>query len=152
GKYFGRGVADTKGHIMLRLAAIDAVREVYGADPVRYVFCVEGEEEIGSPNLERFIEDNAEDLKADACLWEFGGVEEDGRPSVTLGLKGIQTLELRAQVPAYDAHSSLGAVIDNPLYRLAAAVASLRDADGRILIEGFYDDVRELTREELDAI
>src|SRR5207302_4990613 len=55
GKYFGRGVADTKGHIMLRLAAIDAVREVYGADPVRYVFCVEGEEEIGSPNLERFI-------------------------------------------------------------------------------------------------
>jgi acetylornithine deacetylase/succinyl-diaminopimelate desuccinylase-like protein len=152
GKYFGRGVADTKGHIMLRLAAIDAVREVLGRDPVRYVFLVEGEEEIGSPNLERFIEDNAGDLEADACLWEFGGVEDDGRPTVTLGLKGIQTVELRAQGPAYDAHSSLGAVIDNPLYRLAAAVASLRDDDGRILVEGFYDDVRELTRDELDAI
>ena len=152
GKLFGRGVADTKGHIMLRLAAIDAVREVFGGDPIRYVFCVEGEEEIGSPNLERFIEDNASDLAADACLWEFGGVEEDGRPTVTLGLKGIQTVELRARGPAYDAHSSFGAVIDNPMYRLAAAVASLRDAEGRILIDGFYDDVRELTPAELDAI
>ena len=152
GKLFGRGVADTKGHIMLRLAAIDAVREVFGADPIRYVFLVEGEEEIGSPNLERFIEDNADDLRADACLWEFGGVEEDGRPTVTLGLKGIQTVELRARGPAYDAHSSLGAAIDNPLYRLAAAVASLRDGDGRILIDGFYDDVRPLTQSELDAI
>jgi len=152
GKYFGRGTADTKGHIMLRLAAIDAAREVFGGDPIRYVFLVEGEEEIGSPNLEGFIEDNAADLKADACLWEFGGVEEDGRPGVSLGLKGIQTFELRAQCPNRDAHSSLGAVIDNPLYRLAAAVASLRDEDGRILIEGFYDDVRELTKAELAAI
>jgi acetylornithine deacetylase/succinyl-diaminopimelate desuccinylase-like protein len=152
GKYFGRGVADTKGHIMLRLAAIDAAREVFGGDPIRYAFLVEGEEEIGSPNLESFIEEHAADFAADACLWEFGGVEDDGRPTVTLGLKGIQTIELRARVPAYDAHSSLGAVIDNPMYRLAAAIASLRDADGRILIGGFYDDVRDLTQDELDAI
>lgn len=152
GKLYGRGVADTKGHIMCRVAAIDAVREVFGSDPVRYVFIVEGEEEIGSPNLERFIEQHADDFRADACLWEFGGVDAGGRPSVTLGLKGIQSIELRAQGPAYDAHSSLGAAIDNPVWRVAAAVASLRDVDGRVTIDGFYEDVRELTAAELDAI
>lgn len=152
GRYFGRGVADTKGHIMCRIAAIDAVRQVYGTDPIRYAFLVEGEEEIGSPNLERFIERHAADFGADGCLWEFGGVDADGAPGVTLGLKGIQGVELRAKVPAYDAHSSLGAVIDNPLYRIAAAVASLRDDVGRVLIDGFYDDVRTLTKAELDAI
>jgi acetylornithine deacetylase/succinyl-diaminopimelate desuccinylase-like protein len=152
GKYFGRGSADTKGHIMCRIAAIDAVREVLGSDPVRYVFLVEGEEEIGSPNLEAFIGSHADDFRADGCLWEFGGVDSDGTPGVTLGLKGIQSLELRAKVPAYDAHSSLGAVIDNPLYRISKAVASLRDDVGRVLIEGFYDDVRPLTPSEVAAI
>jgi acetylornithine deacetylase/succinyl-diaminopimelate desuccinylase-like protein len=113
---------------------------------------IEGEEEIGSPNLEAFIHDNAEDFRADACLWEFGGVDNDGKPSLTLGLKGIQSIELRARGPAYDAHSSLGVAIDNPLWRLAAAVGSLRDTAGRVAIDGFYDEVRELTPGELDAI
>jgi acetylornithine deacetylase/succinyl-diaminopimelate desuccinylase-like protein len=152
GKYFGRGTADTKGHILCRLAGVDAAREVFGADPIRYVFMIEGEEEIGSPNLESFIDEFADDFHADGCLWEFGGVDNDGTPGVTLGLKGIQSIELRAKVPAYDAHSSLGAVIDNPLYRIASAVASLRDDDGRVLIDGFYDDVRPLTDSEIAAI
>lgn len=152
GKLYGRGTSDTKGHILCRIAAIDAVREVFGSDPVRYVFMIEGEEEIGSPNLEAFIEEHAEEFRADGCLWEFGGVDADGDPQVTLGLKGIQSVELRASGPAYDAHSSLGVVIDNPVWRLAAAVGSLRDTDGRITIDGFYDDVRELTDAELRAI
>jgi acetylornithine deacetylase/succinyl-diaminopimelate desuccinylase-like protein len=152
GKLFGRGSADTKCHIIARLAAIDSVREVFGTDPIRYAFLIEGEEEIGSPNLEAFIDEQADDFKADGCLWEFGGVELDGTPNVTLGLKGIQSMDLRAKGPAYDAHSSLGVVIDNPLYRIAAAVASLRDADGKVLIDGFYDDVRPLTGTEIDAI
>ncbi len=152
GKLFGRGSADTKCHIIARLAAIDSVREVFGSDPIRYAFLIEGEEEIGSPNLEDFIHENADDFRADGCLWEFGGVELDGTPNVTLGLKGIQAIELRAKGPAYDAHSSLGVVIDNPLYRIAAAVASLRDAEGKVLIDGFYDDVRPLTKGEIDAI
>jgi len=151
-KYFGRGSADTKGHIMCRIAAIDAVREVYGRDPIRYAFMIEGEEEIGSPNLESFIHDNAGDFGADGCLWEFGGVDEAGRPSVTLGLKGIQSIELRVQVPSRDVHSSFGVVIDNPLYRLAAAIASMRDDDGHVTIDGFYDDVRPLTDAERQAI
>ncbi len=152
GKMYRRGSEDTKGHFILRLAAIDAVREVFGGDPIRYAFLIEGEEEIGSPNLDAFIEEHAGDFRADGCLWEFGGVEMDGTPTVTLGLKGIQAVHLKARGPAYDAHSSLGAVIDNPLYRIAAAIASIRDADGRVTIDGFYDDVRPLTDDELAAI
>ena len=152
GNLLGRGSADTKCHIIARLAAIDSVREVFGSDPIRYVFLIEGEEEIGSPNLEDFIDEHADDFRADGCLWEFGGAELDGTPNVTLGLKGIQSMDLRAKGPAYDTHSSLGVVIDNPLYRIAAAVASLRDADGRVLIDGFYDAVRPLTKTEIDAI
>jgi acetylornithine deacetylase/succinyl-diaminopimelate desuccinylase-like protein len=152
GMYLGRGTADTKGHIMCRIAGIDAVREVFGRDPIRYAFLIEGEEEIGSPNLETFIHDNAGDFRADGCLWEFGGVDAEGRPGVTLGLKGIASVELHARVPSRDVHSSLGVVIDNPLYRLSAAIACLRDADGRVLIEGFYDDVRPLTESERRAI
>src|SRR5439155_17911174 len=105
----------------------------------------------GSPNLEAFIEENADDFRADGCLWEFGGVDAEGRPGLTLGLKGILSLELHARVPSRDVHSSLGAVIDNPLYRLAAAVASMRDADGRVTIDGFYDDVRALNPSEVRA-
>lgn len=98
GKLYGRGTADTKGHIMCRLAAIDAVREVFGSDPIRYVFLIEGEEEIGSEHLEAFIEENADELRADACLWEFGGVDSEGRPTVTLGLKGIQAVDRKSVV------------------------------------------------------
>ena len=152
GTYIGRGTADTKGHIMCRIAAVDAVREIFGHDPIRYAFMIEGEEEVGSPNLEAFIHEHADDFRADGCLWEFGGVDDEGRPSVTLGLKGIASVELRAQVPSRDVHSSFGAVIDNPLYRLASAIASLRDDEGRVTIDGFYDDVRPLTRAELKAI
>ncbi len=152
GCLYGRGVADTKAHLICRLAAIDAAREVLGGDPVGYVFLVEGEEEIGSPNLEAFMRDHADELRADGCVWEFGGVDGEGRPVVSLGLKGIVTVELHARGPAYDLHSSLGAVVDNPLYRIAAAVASLRDADGRILVDGFYDDVEPLAAAELAAL
>lgn len=152
GRLYGRGTADTKGHLVCRLAAIDAVRDVLGDDRIGYRFLVEGEEEIGSPNLEPFIESHADALRADGCLWEFGSVDDAGRPQIHCGLKGILSAELRAHGPARDAHSSLGAVIDNPMYRLAAAVASLRDPDGRVTIEGFYDDVDEVGPEELAAL
>ncbi|HVL80245.1 MAG TPA: M20/M25/M40 family metallo-hydrolase, partial [Actinomycetota bacterium] len=145
GKLFGRGVADTKGHLVCRLAAIDAAREIHGDDRIGYRFVVEGEEEIGSPNLDAFIEANADRLRADGCIWEFGGVDHDGSPVISLGLKGIVSLELHATGPSYDAHSSLGAVIDNPLYRISAAIASLRDQTGRVTVDGFYDDVVPLT-------
>lgn len=141
GCLYGRGAADTKGHIVCRLAAVDAVRDVLGVDPVRYVFVIEGAEEIGSPGLPEFLAAHAGELRADACLWESGGVDADGHPVVYAGMKGVVGFELRCRVASQDLHSSLGAVVDNPLYRLAAAIATLRDADGRATIDGFLDDV-----------
>lgn len=148
GRLYGRGVCDTKGHIVCRLAAVDACREVFGDDPIGYTFLVEGEEEIGSPNLDAFIAGHADELSADGCLWEFGGVDARDHPLITCGLKGILTLELSVSGPAYDLHSSYGAAVDNPLWRLAAAVSGLRDADGRVLVNGFYDDIRPLSDAE----
>ena len=141
GMLFGRGVSDDKGQLVARLAAL---RWCLARDPdfgLGAVFVVEGEEEIGSPNLPRYVAAHAADLRADGAVWEFGGVTAAGRPMTYCGLKGIACLELRSRTAEHDLHSSVGAVVDNPIYRLSAAIASLRDGEGRVLIDGFYDDV-----------
>lgn len=152
GKLYGRGANDDKGELVARLAALHWLKEEHGHLPFRVKFVIEGEEEIGSPNLEPYVEQHRERLRADAVIWEAGGVDAAGRPLVYCGLKGIVGLELRCRTAAYDLHSSLGAIVQNPLYRLAAAVASLRDREGRVLVKGFYDQVRPLTELEEEAL
>lgn len=152
GRLYGRGANDDKGEIVARLAALRWLKDEHGHIPFRVKFVIEGEEEIGSPNLEHYVEEHRDRLQADAAIWEAGGVDTAGRPVVYCGLKGIVGLELRCKTAAYDLHSSLGAIVQNPLYRLAAAVASLRDQDGKVLVKGFYDQVRPLTRLEEEAL
>ena len=142
GRLYGRGASDDKGEFVSRLAAIRALRAKHGTLPLRVRWLIEGEEEVGSPSLAAFVKQHADELKADGCWWEFGGVSEEGRPVISLGLKGIVCLELRCRTADSDLHSSLGAAIDNPLYRLSRAVASLRDDSGRVTIPGFYDGIR----------
>src|SRR5512139_4190536 len=89
GKLYGRGVSDDKGHIVSRLFAIDALLETYGELPCTIKFIIEGEEETASVNLFEFIKNNKELLKADACIWEFGGVDHRDVPMLYLGLRGI---------------------------------------------------------------
>jgi acetylornithine deacetylase/succinyl-diaminopimelate desuccinylase-like protein len=141
GALYGRGAADDKGELVSRLAALRWFERQHGELPFGVKFVVEGEEEIGSPNLARYVEERAGQLAADAAVWEFGGVTAEGRPAVFCGLKGILTLELSVRTAGHDLHSSYGAVVENPIYRLSAALASLRDGDGRVAIAGFYDDV-----------
>ncbi|WP_102128193.1 M20/M25/M40 family metallo-hydrolase [Deinococcus planocerae] len=153
GRLYGRGASDDKGELASRLAAVRAVRERNGGRlPLRVRWLIEGEEEVGSPSLERFVAEHAEELRADGCWWEFGSIDPGGRPVLFLGLKGVMCVELRCRVAASDLHSSLGAVIDNPLYRLARAVASLRDDGGRVTLPGFHDDVREPSEADRTAI
>ncbi|MHA0033644.1 M20/M25/M40 family metallo-hydrolase [Deinococcus sp. PESE-13] len=152
GRLYGRGASDDKGELASRLAAVRAVREQLGHLPVKIKWLIEGEEEVGSPTLERFVAEHAAELQADGCWWEFGGISPEGRPILSLGLKGVMCLELRCRVAESDLHSSLGAVIDNPLYRLARAVASLRDEQGNVTIPGFYDDVRAASEADRQAI
>lgn len=153
GRLYGRGASDDKGEFVSRLAAVRALRQAHGGTlPLRVRWIVEGEEEIGSPSLGRVVAEHADALRADGCWWEFGSIDPEGRPVIYAGLKGIVCVELRARVADSDLHSSNGAVVDNPLWRLARAVASLRDESGRVTIDGFHDDVRAPSQADLDAV
>jgi len=153
GKLFARGASDNKGHIVSRLAALDALLEASPELPCRVKFVIEGEEEISSPNLPAFVEDNASRLAADGCIWEFGGVDEEGVPLQTLGMRGICYVELRARSAAHDAHSGLGgSIFPNAAWRLTWALASLKGPDEHIRIPGFYDAVVPPSAEDLEFL
>ncbi|HUE75326.1 MAG TPA: M20/M25/M40 family metallo-hydrolase [Chloroflexota bacterium] len=142
GKLYGRGVADDKGHIVSRLAALDATRAVLGDYPCRIKFLIEGEEEIGSPNLDHFVAENRDLLAADACIWESGGVNHLGQPVLYLGMRGIASAELRVNTAQRDAHSGTGgSIFPNAAWRLVWALASIKGPDERIRLPGFYDAV-----------
>jgi len=143
GRWYGRGAADDKGEFVSRLAGWRLFRERHpGPLPFRLIWLVDGEEEIGSPSLEAFFKRRFAGEKVDVCWWEYGEIDASGRPIILCGFKGVMAVELRCRTAKADLHSSLGAIFDNPLWRLAAATASLRDETGHILIEGFYDAVR----------
>ena len=152
GKLFGRGVCDNKGNIVARLAAIRAFQAVRGRVPLSLKFCVEGDEEIGSPGIEPFVEEQRQLLAANACLWEGGGVNWRGQPQITLGVKGLLYVELEARGANRDAHSSYATVVPNPAWRLAWALATLKDPQENILIDGFYQGVRPPSHQERAAV
>ncbi len=149
GRIWARGAADNKGNIAARIAAVDAWRAVRGELPLSLLFVVEGEEEIGAPNLGPFAEANHDAIRADGWIWEFGGVDMEGRPLIHLGLKGICYVELRCRGARTDQHSSVATSVPNPAWRLVWALASLKGPDERVLIPGFYDKVKAPTADEL---
>ena len=108
GKLYGRGVSDDKGHIVSRLFAIDSILASDGELPCNIKFIIEGEEETASVNLYKFVVDNQDLLKADACMWEFGGVDHTDTPVQYLGLRGICYVELSIDLLSTDVHSGLG--------------------------------------------
>ncbi|WP_420631436.1 M20/M25/M40 family metallo-hydrolase [Candidatus Leptofilum sp.] len=153
GKYYARGVSDDKGHIICRLAALAAVKDVLGTLPCNIKFIIEGEEEIGSSNMPAFVEKHKEKLAADACIWEFGGVDYEGRPSQALGMRGICFVELSVQTASIDAHSGLGgSIFPNAAWRLTWALSTLKDQNERILIPGFYDNVQPPSERDLELL
>lgn len=152
GRIWARGVADNKGNIAARLSAIQAWQSVRGELPLNVKFIIEGEEEIGSPHLQNFIDDHPDKVRADACIWEFGGRDLSGRPSIDLGLKGMCYVELRAKGARADWHSASATSVPNPAWRLVWALSTLKSPDDRILIPGFYDQVVPPTEAELAAM
>ncbi len=156
GKMYGRGVSDDKSHLTARLNAIDAILADEGELPCNIKFIVEGEEETASVHLHDFITDNLDKLKADACIWEFGGVDHRDKPMQYLGLRGICYVELSVTALGTDVHSGLGgSILPNAAWRLTWALASLKGPDERIRIPGFYDNIIPPTardRELMDAL
>ena len=152
-RLYGRGMSDDKGNIAARLAVINAFRDEWGGLPCNVKIFAEGEEESGSPNLPGLIEANKNILTADACIWEGGGRNAQNRPVIYLGLKGVLAVELSVSLLRGDAHSSYATVLPSAAWTLINALSSIKDtSDDRILIEGFYDDVRESTTEEDRAL
>ena len=153
GKAYGRGIGDDKGHIVTRLAALDAVRAVTGEYPTNIKFVIEGEEEIGSPNLPPFIDKHADKLAADACLWEFGSVDDEDRPIQFLGMRGICYVELVVRTAVRDAHSGMvGSVLENAAWRLTWALSTLKDREEHIRIDGFYDNAHPPTDRDMELL
>jgi acetylornithine deacetylase/succinyl-diaminopimelate desuccinylase-like protein len=142
GKMYARGVADNKGDLVARLAGLEVFRELYGGPGVNVKFLVEGEEETGSRSFPSIVSRYGEELAADGCIWEGAGVDHVGRAEIVFGAKGLAYAELTYRGLTQDQHSSLAVVAPSPVWHLVEALSCLRDPDGRVLIDGFYDDVR----------
>lgn len=149
GAIFARGSADDKGQVLAHLFAAEAWMKVAGKLPGRVKFLIEGEEEIGSPNLSGLVRQHADRLKCDyVALSDTPKLDAD-TPAITYGTKGMIYKQIDITGPKQDLHSgAYGGTLVNPANALAEIIAALRDADNRVTIPGFYDDVRDLTNKE----
>lgn len=152
GKLFARGASDDKGQALMYLAAVRAFRKANLDLPVGLTLLIEGEEEVGSPNIEPLLQQNATRLDADALLVSDTTFYDEKTPALTAGLRGLCAFELTVTGPDRDLHSGLeGGLVANPAEALARLLASMKDPDGKIAIEGFYDNVRTLDPADRDA-
>jgi acetylornithine deacetylase/succinyl-diaminopimelate desuccinylase-like protein len=143
GKLYARGVSDDKGHLVNRLFAVDAILANDGELPCNVKFIIEGEEEVSSIHLKDFVLNHLEQLRADGCIWEFGGVDHREVPMQYLGLRGICYVELSVETARIDVHSGLGgSIFPNPAWRLVWALSTLKGQDERIRLLGHYDHVK----------
>jgi acetylornithine deacetylase/succinyl-diaminopimelate desuccinylase-like protein len=144
-KIFGRGSTDNKGQILAHILGVETTLRQRGDLPVNLIFLVEGEEEIGSPHLAAFLQENKEALRTDVVALSDTGMVGPGIPTLTYGLRGILCLEVRLRGPAFDLHSGIfGGSVANPATVLSRLVAKLHDESGRVAIPSFYDRVQPL--------
>jgi acetylornithine deacetylase/succinyl-diaminopimelate desuccinylase-like protein len=152
GLLYGRGTSDNKGNLMARLQAIEAYVATIGPLPLKIRVLFEGEEEIGSEHLNEFARTYADRLRADGCIWEAGYKDAAGRPTVSLGLKGICYVDLSVRGTRLDAHSSVGGIVPNAAWRLVWALASLKNERGEITVDGLMDHVRPPSAEDIAVL
>ncbi|MCY4490467.1 MAG: M20/M25/M40 family metallo-hydrolase [Thaumarchaeota archaeon] len=151
-KIFGRGATDDKGELITRIKAVSAYLKTVGDTPCNIKFVVEGEEEIGSPHMKKYLQRYEKKFSCDAIVWEFGYVDSKNRPIIGLGMKGLLFVELLVSESVRDAHSSLAVLIRNPAWRLVEALNTLVDAKGHILVKDWYKETRGFSKKELDII
>jgi acetylornithine deacetylase/succinyl-diaminopimelate desuccinylase-like protein len=142
GRIYARGSVDDKGQLFLHIKALEAHMRTREALPCNIVVVAEGEEEVGSTNLELFIEHHRELLAADAVVISDSSMFAEGSPSILSSLRGLAYFQIDVQGPASDLHSGIyGGAVVNPAAALASIIASMHDADGHVAINGFYDDI-----------
>jgi len=149
---YARGATDNKGQIFSHILAVEKQLESGNPLPVNLIFLIEGEEEIGSPSLAPFLREHREELACDVILISDTGMVAPETPTFTYGLRGVTCLDLIVTGPDKDLHSGIfGGAVANPLSEISKLIASLHHPDGRIAIEGFYDDVQPLEDWEREA-
>ena len=153
GVMYGRGVDDDKGHITARLTAVRKYIREQGSLPVNIIFMMEGAEESASTDLDKYLAKHKKHLRgADLLVWEQGTRNNLGQLEISGGNKGIVTFDMSVRSAEVDIHSSYGGVINSASWYLMDAISSLRSADGRILVEGIYEQVQEPNVRELALI
>ncbi len=153
GRLYARGSADDKGQLYLHIKAAEAHLKEGGALPINLIVLAEGEEEIGSPNLVPFVEAQRDRLACDEVVISDTGMFAPGLPALLFSLRGLAYFEIRVIGPSSDLHSgAYGGPVVNPAMALGRMLATLHDEQGRIAIDGFYDDVLDWDRETRDAI
>ncbi len=149
GRIYARGSADDKGQVMIHFKAIEAHLVNNKSLPVNIKLIIEGEEEIGSVNLEKFISDHKELLKSDVVIISDTAMYDADHPAIGYALRGLCYMQIELTGPNRDLHSGqFGGAVENPINALANIITKLKDSKGRILIDGFYDDVVPLREEE----
>jgi acetylornithine deacetylase/succinyl-diaminopimelate desuccinylase-like protein len=149
GEIYARGAADDKGQVFMHFKAIEAHLKQNGKLPCNIKVILEGEEEVGSANLDNFVKDHRDDLKADVVVISDSPMFDRGIPSICYGLRGLVYFQIDLRGTKSDLHSgSFGGAVANPAFVLANILAQMKDRGGHIKIPGFYDDVRPLTEAE----
>ncbi|MDN7241873.1 dipeptidase [Planococcus sp. N028] len=148
-KLYARGASDDKGQTFMHVKAVEALLQLNGELPVNMKFIIEGEEEIGSPNLPVYVQENQELLKADLIVISDTGMQGPGRPAVCYGLRGLAGIQIDLKGPKGDLHSGLyGGAVQNPLHAISQILASFHDKDGAVTVDGFYDNLVPVSDEE----
>lgn len=151
GHIYARGATDDKGQMYTHIKSVEAWMKTHGELPVNVVFVIEGEEEVGSDNLDLFLAENKDLVASDIAVISDTSQYAPGIPAITYGLRGILACEVIVRGPKQDLHSGVfGGAVTNPGNGLARMIAALHDDQWRVQIPGFYDAVQELTQEERD--
>jgi acetylornithine deacetylase/succinyl-diaminopimelate desuccinylase-like protein len=152
GFVIARGATDNKGQTMCHILGSEAALKIHGELPVNLIFLIEGEEEIGSPHLGKFLESHRETLKCDAIVISDTSMAGPGFPAIVCGLRGIACLEIKLTGPKTDLHSGMfGGAVANPAMELVRVLARLHHPDGSIAVPGFYDEVLPVGVSERDG-
>lgn len=153
GEIYARGAQDNKGQCFYILLALKMLKDLTGTLPLNVKLCIEGEEEVASPGLSKLIPMKKDQLKADYLAIVDLCLKNATTPTLTLGIRGSLTLDVEVQGALTDLHSGYhGGVVPNPIHTLVSLLSSLRDANGHILLPGFYQNVKKMSDEELSLI
>src|SRR6266581_2542166 len=153
GRLYARGVGDNKGQHFAQLLAIESLLACRSSLPCNIKFLLEGEEEIGSPQMPAFVQEHRDELKADLVIISDGPVHTSGRSQILFGVRGVLSFELQARGANRDLHSgNWGGIAPNPLWTLVHLLATMKNEQGEITIEGFYDNVQPQTPLEREAL